>query len=47
MWNGSAGTVTITANANNKLTGTFSITSGSGINDVASLSGSFTDIPIQ
>ena len=47
MWNGSAGTVTITANANNKLTGTFSITSGSGINDVTSLSGSFTDIPIQ
>ena len=47
MWNGSAGTVTITANANNKLSGTFSITSGSGISGVNLVSGSFTNIPIQ
>lgn len=47
MWTGSAGIVTITANANNILSGTFSISSGSGINDVTSLSGSFTNIPIQ
>lgn len=42
----SAGSVTITANASNKLTGTFTST-GSGITGVTSFSGSFTNIVIQ
>lgn len=42
----SSGSVIITANANNKLTGTFSST-GSGITGVTSFSGSFTNIVIQ
>jgi len=47
MFIGSAGTVDITANASNKLTGTFSITAGSGITGVTSVSGSFTNITIN
>lgn len=44
---GSAGTVVITANANNKLTGTFNATAGSGATGVNSVSGSFTNIVIN
>ncbi len=47
MWMGASGSVTITANANNKLSGSFSIPTGSGIAGVNSLSGTFTNIPIQ
>lgn len=47
IWSGSAGTVTITANANNKLSGSFSISSGSGITGVNTISGTFTNITIQ
>lgn len=44
---GSAGTVVISANAAGKLTGTFSITAGSGITGVTSVSGRFTNIVIN
>lgn len=47
MWLGTSGSVTITANANNKLSGSFSIPTGTGITGVNSLSGTFTNIPIQ
>jgi hypothetical protein len=44
---GSAGTIVITANASGKLTGTFSITAGSGIVGVNSVSGTFKNIVIN
>lgn len=47
LWSASAGTITITSNANNKLTGTFNATTGSGITGVNSVSGTFTNITIQ
>ena len=47
MFIGSAGTILVTGNASGKLTGTFSITSGSGIAGVTSISGTFKNIVIN
>ncbi|MCB9032823.1 MAG: hypothetical protein H6553_03215 [Chitinophagales bacterium] len=46
-WIASSGSVTITKNESNKLSGTFVATAGSGISGVDSLKGEFTDIPIN
>ena len=47
IWSGTTGTVTITSNANNKLSGSFSMSAGSGINGVNTVNGTFTNITIQ
>lgn len=46
-WEASAGTLTITKNENNKLSGSFEATAGSGVLGVNSVEGKFKDIPIQ
>lgn len=46
-WTASAGTLTITKNENNKLSGTFEATAGSGVSGVNSVKGEFNDLPIQ
>src|SRR5690606_10362589 len=43
-WVASAGTLTITKNENNKLSGTFEATAGSGVSGVNSVEGEFNDI---
>lgn len=46
-WEASSGTLTITKNENNKLSGTFEATAGSGVAGVDSVKGEFNDLPIQ
>ena len=46
-WTASAGPLTITINENNKLSGTFEATAGSGVSGVDSVKGEFNDLPIQ
>lgn len=44
---GSAGTVTITSNSGGKLSGSFNCTAGSGVAGLTSVSGTFTNLPIN
>jgi PBP1b-binding outer membrane lipoprotein LpoB len=46
-WEASAGTLTITKNEGNKLSGTFEATAGSGVTGVNSVEGEFHEIPIN
>jgi hypothetical protein len=45
-WTANSGTITITANTNNKLSGNFNV-SGENVDGITSLSGNFNNIPIK
>lgn len=45
-WTANSGTLTITANANNRISGKFNVT-GEKVDNISSLSGSFNNIPIE
>lgn len=46
-WEASAGTLTITKNDGNKISGTFKATAGAGVSGVNSVEGKFNDIPLK
>lgn len=47
QWEASAGTLTITQNDGNKISGTFKATAGAGVSGVNSVEGKFNDIPLK
>ncbi|MCK9453397.1 MAG: DUF6252 family protein [Bacteroidales bacterium] len=46
-WESTAGTLTITKNDGNKLSGTFKATAGAGVSGVSTVEGKFNDIPVK
>jgi len=46
-WESTAGTLSITKIEDNKLSGTFKATAGSGVSGISSVEGKFNDIPVK
>jgi hypothetical protein len=46
-WEATAGTLTITKDDGNKISGTYEATAGSGVSGLNSVSGKFTEVPVK
>jgi hypothetical protein len=46
-WEATAGSVTITKNENNKISGNYEATAGAGVSGITSMKGTFTDVPVN